>query len=212
MATSGDPPAIVAHAAYERTADDRAEVAFEVADSLRGRGLGTILMAHLAEGARSEGVATSSAEVLPENRRMLEVFRESGFPAEISGSGEELAVELTTELSLEALERYEERERGAAAAAVRHFLEPASVAVVGASRRPGSVGAAVLESIMRSGFDGPVYPVNPHARRLHGLRAYSSVARAARGTGARRGCRVRGRACPPSPATARSAASARCLS
>ncbi len=86
VATTGDPPTIVAHAAYERIGDDRAEVAFEVADSLRGRGLGTILMAHLAEGARSEGVATFSAEVLPENRRMLEVFRESGFPVKISGS------------------------------------------------------------------------------------------------------------------------------
>jgi acetate---CoA ligase (ADP-forming) len=176
VATTGAPPTIVAHAAYERIDGDRAEVAFEVADSLRGRGVGTILMAHLAEAARGEGVSTFFAEVLPENRRMLEVFRESGFPGEVSRSGDGLAVELTTELSLEALERYEERERGAAAAAVRHFLEPASVAVVGASRRAGSVGAAVLESIMRSGFDGPIYPVNPHARRLRSLRAYASVA------------------------------------
>ena len=176
VATTGDPPVIVAHAACERIDADRAEVAFEVADSLRGRGLGTILMAHLADAARDRGISGFFAEVLPENRRMLEVFRESGFPAEVTRSGDGLAVELTTELSLEALERYEERERGAASAAVRHFLEPASVAVVGASRRLGSVGAAVLESVVRSGFDGPVYPVNPHARKLHGLRAYGSVA------------------------------------
>ena len=176
VATTGDPPVIVAHAAYEPIEDGRAEVAFEVADSLRGRGVGTILMAHLADAAREAGVSRFFAEVLPENGRMLDVFRESGFPAEVTRSSDELAVELTTELSLEALERYEERERGAAAAAVRHFLEPASIAVVGASRRRGAVGAAVLESIRRSGFEGPVYPVNHRARRLQGLRVYRSVA------------------------------------
>lgn len=175
VATTGDPPSIVAHAGFERVDDDRAEVAFEVADSLRGRGLGTILMAHLAGAARAEGISRFLADVLPENRRMLEVFQEAGFPAEIARTREGIGVELTTELSLDALERFEARERTGAAAAMRHFLEPASVAVVGASRREGSVGAAVLASIVRSGFDGPVYPVNPNTDTVAGLRAYPSV-------------------------------------
>jgi acetate---CoA ligase (ADP-forming) len=175
VTTTGDPETIVGHAAYERIDAERAEVAFEVADSLRGRGLGTILMAHLAEGARADGISRFVADVLPENRRMLDVFREAGFPVQITRTREGLGVELTTELSLEALSRYEERERTAATAAVRHFLEPASVAVVGASRRPGTVGAAVLDSILRSGFDGPVFPVNPHAETVHGLPAYGAV-------------------------------------
>jgi acyl-CoA synthetase (NDP forming)/GNAT superfamily N-acetyltransferase len=177
VATTGDPPTIVAHAAYEPLDGDRAEVAFEVADALRGHGLGTILMAHLAAVARGDGVSQLVADVLPENRRMLEVFREAGFPTEVTPTPNGLGIELSTEVSLEALTRYEQRERTAAAAAVRHFLEPASVAVVGASRRPNSVGGAVLESIRRSGFDGPVYPVNRRARSIHGLRAYPSVAK-----------------------------------
>jgi acyl-CoA synthetase (NDP forming)/GNAT superfamily N-acetyltransferase len=176
VATTGDPARIVAHAEYERIGDDRAEVAFAVADSLRGRGLGTILMAHLAAAAREQGISRFIAEVLPENRRMLEVFQESGFPVEIARTREGIGVELTTELSLETLQRFEERERTAASAAMGHFLEPASVAVVGASRRPGSVGAAVLQSIVGSGFDGPVYPVNPHADTIAGLSAHASVA------------------------------------
>ena len=176
VATTGDPPSIVAHAGYERIDNDRAEVAFEVADSLRGRGLGTLLMAHLTSAARDQGIARFYADVLPENRRMLEVFQEAGFPAEIARTREGIGVELTTALSLDALERFEERERIAASAAMRHFLEPTSVAVVGASRRDGSVGAAVLGSILRSGFDGPVYPVNPHAETVAGLQAYASVA------------------------------------
>ncbi len=175
VATTGDPPAIVAHGAYERIDGDRAEVAFEVADALRGRGVGTILMAHLAGAARDQGISRFIADVLPENRRMLDVFREAGFPAEIARTREGLGVELPTELSLETLERFEQRERVAATAAMRHFLEPASVAVVGVSRRDGSVGAAVLGSVLRSGFDGPVYPVNPHADTVSGLQAYASV-------------------------------------
>jgi acetate---CoA ligase (ADP-forming) len=205
VATTGDPACIVAHAGYERIDGDRAEVAFEVADSLRGRGLGTLLMAHLAEAARDQGISHFTADVLRENRRMLEVFREAGFPVEISRTREGIGVELTTELSLEALERFEGRQRTAAAAGMRHFLEPASVAVVGASRRGGSLGAAVLSSILSSGFDGPVYPVNPHAATVAGLPAYVSVAdlpeapelvvvavRAERVPGVARDCAVRG--------------------
>jgi len=111
VATTGDPPSIVAHAGYERIDNDRAEVAFEVADSLRGRGLGTLLMAHLTSAARDQGIARFYADVLPENRRMLEVFQEAGFPAEIARTREGIGVELTTALSLDALERFEERER-----------------------------------------------------------------------------------------------------
>ena len=176
LATAGDPARVVGHADYERIDDRRAEIAFEVADALRGKGLATILMAHLAGAARAAGISTFVAEVLPENRRMLEVFRESGFPMRMVHSSGELAIELTTDLSEAALLRYLERERIAAAAAVRHFLEPDSLAVVGASTRPGSVGRQVLGSILRSGFDGTVYPVNPRHRRMRGMRCYPSVA------------------------------------
>jgi acetyltransferase len=56
------------------------------------------------------------------------------------------------------------------------MFRPASVAVIGASDTPNSVGAALMRNIMRGGFSGPVYPVNPHARTVHGIAAYASVA------------------------------------
>jgi acyl-CoA synthetase (NDP forming)/GNAT superfamily N-acetyltransferase len=176
IATIGEPARIVAHAGFEPVGDKVAEIAFEVADGLRGRGLATILMAQLAARARERGIETFVADVLGENRRMLEVFRESGFPMEVRRGPGELRIELTTALTSTALERYEERERTSAAAAVGHFLEPASIAVVGASRREGSVGGQTLRNILRAGFDGPVYAVNRHARRVQGLAAYKSVA------------------------------------
>ena len=52
---------------------------------------------------------------------------------------------------------------------------PASVALVGASERPGSLGALVLANILSGGFQGQVYAVNPKYRSLSGLACYSSV-------------------------------------
>jgi hypothetical protein len=54
----------------------------------------------------------------------------------------------------------EERDRREAVSAVRHFLEPAPVAVIGAGRRPDSVGATLLRNI-RESFSGPAY-ARPH--------------------------------------------------
>ena len=55
---------------------------------------------------------------------------------------------------------------------MRALLHPRSVAVVGASRRPGTIGAALLANLKRDGFRGAIYPVNPEARQIEGLRAY----------------------------------------
>lgn len=59
----------------------RAEVAFAVLDGFQGRGIGTILLKHLALIADANGVAEFEADVLGENRQMLEVFVHSGFKA-----------------------------------------------------------------------------------------------------------------------------------
>ena len=175
VATAGDPPRVVAHGGFERAGPDSAEIAFEVADSYRGRGIATGLMAQLATRARERGFRAFVADVLAENRRMLDVFADSGFPMAVVNEWGQLRVELTTELTADALERNERRERAAAAAAIRHFLFPASVAVIGASRRRDSVGGAVLRNLRRSASDLQIYPVNPHARRIQGLKCFSSV-------------------------------------
>ncbi len=57
----------------------------------------------------------------------------------------------------------------------RYLFEPRSVALVGASRRPGSVGAVIARNLLRSGFDGPVLPVNPRYESVEGVLAYPDV-------------------------------------
>jgi acetyl coenzyme A synthetase (ADP forming)-like protein len=173
VALSGD--AIIAHAAYIRTRDDRAEVAFLVADTWQGQGIATILLAHLASIAQLHGIATFTAEVLPHNHKMIDVFRQSGFPVDLRSTPDAIAIEFPTSLSDEAKARFDERERIAAVAAVRSFLEPKSVAVVGASRRRGTVGAEVLRNLLSAEFGGIVYAVNPQADVVQSLPAYKSV-------------------------------------
>jgi acetate---CoA ligase (ADP-forming) len=176
VATSGSPDAIVGHAECIRTGSDRAEVAFEIADRLQGHGLGTILLAHLATWGEQNGIRTFEAEVLPQNHRMLELFRESGFPVELHVRPDVIHVEFPTSISEDGVERFERRDRMAAEAAVSTFLRPRSVAVIGASRARGTVGGEIFHNLLAAGFNGPVYPVNPSAAVIQSVPAYPSVA------------------------------------
>ncbi len=175
VATRGGDDRLVGQGTYVQSGPGRAEVAFTIADELRGQGVGTIMLAHLAEVGAEFGITLFEAEVQPENRRMVEVFRESGFPMDRSSVPGAIHIELATSFSPEAVERFERRDRLAAAAAVRRFFEPRSVAVIGASRRRGSVGGEVFHNMLAAGFEGVVYPVNPAAEVVQSVRAYPSI-------------------------------------
>jgi acetyl coenzyme A synthetase (ADP forming)-like protein len=175
IAETGAPLRVIAHAAYVRIDAERAEVAFLVDDHWQGRGISTILLAHLAGIAEQHGIATFRAEVMPANHRMIEVFRESGFPVDMRSTRDSIEIELPTSLSPRAVARFDERERMAAVAAVEAFLSPHSVAVIGASRRRETIGGAVLHNLIAAEFNGPVYAVNDRAEVVQSLPAYRSV-------------------------------------
>jgi len=67
-------------------------------------------------------------------------------------------------------------QRAAARVAMGPFLRPRSIALVGASDRPGSVGRLLLANLLASGFTGPVYLVTPRHRVIHGVTAYPDLA------------------------------------
>lgn len=175
IVTTGAEERVVAHAVFELERPDRAEVAFAVADEMQGRGLATVLIAHLAQVASARGVTTFTATVLPENRRMISVFRESGFPVEVRASPDGIEVVFPTELGPDARRRFEDRDRVAAVAAVERVLRPRSVAVVGASRRPDSFGGAAFRHILGNDFRGELFPVNPNAEFVGSRRAMPRV-------------------------------------
>lgn len=67
-------------------------------------------------------------------------------------------------------------QRAAAQAAVAPFLCPGSIALVGASGEPASIGGLLLANLLASGFTGPVYPVNPRHQVIQGVTAYTDLA------------------------------------
>ncbi len=72
---------------YERESEHSAEVAFVVEDSLQSLGIGGVLLRMLAEHAQGENIERLTAMTLAENRGMLTVFRESGFPTDVHFEG-----------------------------------------------------------------------------------------------------------------------------
>ena len=175
VALVGAEPTIVAQAGYVRSKGDRAEVAFAVADTFQGRGISTILLGQLAEIAHAVGVTTFDASVLSENHRMIGVFRESGFKVSTHASAGVIEIEFPTSLLPEAIGRFARRDQMAATAALEHVLAPRSVAVIGASRTRGTIGAELFHNLVGNGFNGPVYPVNPSAPVVQSVVAYPTV-------------------------------------
>ncbi len=176
VAVRGAGDEIVGQGIYISRPDGKAEIAFTIARRLQGQGLGTILLAHLAQVAQENDIDVFVADVMPGNHRMIEVFRESGFPVEMSSQPGVIQVELPTSFSDEAVSRFEDRDRLAAQAAIRPFLQPRAVAVIGASREHETVGGQLFHNALESGFEGVVYPVNPAAEVVQSVKAYPSIA------------------------------------
>jgi len=168
--------ALVGVGRYDREATGTAEIAFVVADAYQRRGVGTLLLEALVAYGAQQGIATFTAEVLPDNPAMLRVFLESGLAVTTAGGGGgTIAVTLSLAATPAYLDRRDERERASEAASMAHVLRPSSVAVVGAGRSPGSVGHSIVRGLLAGDFAGTVFPVNPHARSVCGVLAYASL-------------------------------------
>jgi acetyl coenzyme A synthetase (ADP forming)-like protein len=173
--TGSDAGHVVGGAQFIRENATRAELSVSVADELQGSGLGSLLVGNLVEAAHQAGIATLEARVLPENHRMIDVFRQSGFPISIHAKPGSLSVEIATAPTEEAMMQFEDRETKAAASAVRTILEPETVAVIGASRDESSIGGRLLRNLLTHPFKGTVYPVNPSAPAVQGVKAYATI-------------------------------------
>jgi acetyl coenzyme A synthetase (ADP forming)-like protein len=168
---------VVAFAGFYRDPKqlDHAEVAFAVSDALRGHGIGTRLLEHLAGLARAQGIQTFDAYVLGVNRRMLDVFRDSGFAMTSMVERGVCHVELSLSVTPTFEAQAATRSQAAATASMRSFFEPRGVAVIGANRERGRIGSEILHNLVAAGFPGGIAPVHPTAPVLEGLRAYRRV-------------------------------------
>lgn len=175
VAELGGEIAGVAHYFASRTSGNVAEVAFAISDGAQGCGAGTKLLETLVAAARDHGIDRFVAEVLPDNQRMLDVFLSTGF--DIVRRSDEGVVHLEFPITATAasVEQTARRSQKAAYASMRAVFAPHSIAVIGASRRPGQLGRAIVHNLQSSGFIGSLYVVNPHAAEVEGIRAHASL-------------------------------------
>ena len=159
LVVTGSPERVVGHAMWARTGTDEAEVAFAVDGAWQGRGLATTLLAYLADDAAADGIDVFTAVVLPSNHRMIGVFRDSGFPVEVRSEPGELHLRFPTSLTEAGQRKFEAREGNAAVAAVAHVLCPATVIVLTASDRPGTVGGELVGNLQE--FAGALHVLSP---------------------------------------------------
>lgn len=152
-----------------------AEVAFAVADRHQNRGIGTQLLQLLTNHARSNGIERFQAYVLPENRQMMRLFRNSGYELTRTMDDGVFTVDFPVSESDGLIEAESEREKRAVAASLLPLFFPRSVAVIGASTDPASIGGRLFENILSTGFTGPLYPVNPTAKVVRSVRAYPTI-------------------------------------
>ncbi len=162
---------------YERLGPDspEAEVAFVVEDALQGRGIGSVLLEHLADAARRNGITRFVAEVLPENNGMLRVFGDTGYQVQRRYADGVVHLSFPIEPTEKSREVQESREHLTEARSIARLLAPRGIAVYGASATGHGIGALMLGNLRDGGYTGELVPVHPTADRVAGLRAYRSA-------------------------------------
>ena len=174
VAVLGDD--LVAVARYDRwPGRDEAEVAFLVADAHHGRGMATVLLEHLAAIARTHGIISFTASVLPDNRAMLNVFKSTGFEVRRAFDAGVVELEFPIEATPAYLETMEAREQRAESRSIARLVQPRSVVVIGASDRDGSLGGAVVRNLVVGGFGGAIHVVHPDRSSVAGVSAVPSL-------------------------------------
>ncbi|SOB81773.1 bifunctional acetate--CoA ligase family protein/GNAT family N-acetyltransferase [Streptomyces sp. 1331.2] len=156
-----------------------AEVAFLVQDAHQGRGVASALLEHIAAVAQERGIRRFQAEVLPENRKMVKVFTDAGYTQHRSFADGVVHLEFDLEQTERSLAVMRAREHRAEARSVQRLLTPRSVAVLGVSRNPQTVGRAILRDLLGSApAERPVHAVNrnaPPGTELDGVPVHRSI-------------------------------------
>lgn len=166
---------MIAVGRYDVVEPAEAEVAFLVEDQHQGRGIAQLLLEHLAQAGRERGVERFTAEVLPDNSRMIQTFRDAGYRVASGYADGVITLEFPIDPTDTAIGVMRDREHVAESASIHRFFHPKSVAIVGASRRQDTIGQLLVRNLVNADFAGRVYVVNPSANAVSGMPAYNSV-------------------------------------
>ncbi|KAB7742426.1 GNAT family N-acetyltransferase [Nostocoides sp. F2B08] len=166
---------IVGIGRYDRVSPTSAEVAFNISDHFQGRGIGSVMLEHLAAIAEEDGITRFVAEVLPQNRKMLAVFSEAGYNVTRRFEDGIVSVSFDIAETEASVAVRTAREHRAEAKSMSSILTPRSIAVIGASTNPDAIGHLVLRNIVENGFTGSLAAVNAKAPEILGVPSFPRV-------------------------------------
>src|SRR5579862_7829116 len=132
-------------------------MAFAVDDYEQGRGIGTRLLERLASRARAAGISVFVADVMASNAVALGVFADAGFELLREVESGEVELRFPTASTGALASRVEERDHTAVVASLRPFFAAGTVAIIGASRKRGSIGGELFRNILDADFAGAAF-------------------------------------------------------
>jgi acetate---CoA ligase (ADP-forming) len=154
---------------------EKAEVALVVEDPHQHKGIGTHLLEQLCFAAQEHGIDIFEAQVLPESIDILDAFQDRGFELISKLAGPRGCRGVFRIISTPLVDKKSaEREQIASAASIERFMKPRSIAVIGASNKPG-IGNAFVKNLISSGYNGIIYPINPKLEVVSSIKTYPSV-------------------------------------
>lgn len=168
-------PRIIAIGAYFKLQVDKAEIALAVDEEFHGLGIGSVLFERITVLAERQGFHQVVGFTHTDNPHMLEVFRHSGYDLSESRDGDRITVTVSLIPTKDSAARAEKLDRLFTVASLTPFFHPKTVAVIGASRKPKSIGHRILNQLLENGFQGKLYPVNPQADEISGVKCYPTT-------------------------------------
>jgi len=146
-----------------------------VADALHGAGIATRMLEQLALRASRAGIERLVFEIMAENESMQRVIAQAGFAVTRQVSNGIVEVTMSIEPTGSSAALGAERDHQAVTASIAHFLDPASVAIYGASARRGTIGGELFRNILDGGFARPAYPINRTGEAVAGVAGRSTL-------------------------------------
>jgi len=160
---------------YKLPGKNSAEIFILVNELYQGKGLGVALLENLAKVARSQNISTFETDIVGKNEPIYSLITSFGFHITKVSEKNLQHVVLPISSSKKSIQKEEEEERLATIASLKSILYPCSIAVIGASRYPGTIGYNLVKSLIDGGYVGAVYPVNPNIEVVSSIKTYPSV-------------------------------------
>ena len=168
--------AVIGLGAYDSVGRAEGEIAFTIRDDHQGRGLGSVLLEHLAAIARENGIHRFRAEVLSGNKKMLATFAAAGYSPSQEVEDGIVLLDFDIDPTQKSRTVARSREHRAESLSIQRVIAPNSVVVVCDDVSAGAPGPRVTANLLAGGFLGHLAIVSPSGLAVDGVEGHKTLA------------------------------------